>query len=127
MPDEPTLGEVVRRLDRMELLFRELASRKVETELYQRDQREGERRFTEFERDLIAESAARAAAIDELRRTCEKAVDDEAKARREGDAAIIAMVEKGTATWRQTLFNGWLPALFAVAAITVSIWLAKGK
>lgn len=131
MPDEPSLGEVARRLERMEArqeeLWRELTARKVDTELYQRDRREDERRFTELERDLISEVAARTAALDEERRAREKAVEDEKKARQEGDNAIVTRLEKGTATWRQTLFNGWLPALFVVATLAVTIWLAKGK
>lgn len=124
---EPTLGEVVRRLDRMENLFRELASRKVESELYQRDRREDERRFTEFERDLIAESAARTAALDELRRACEKAIADEAKAREDGDVALAARMDSGGANWRQAVYNGLLPTLCVLITLAVSIWLAKGK
>ena len=131
MADEPSLGEVARRLERMEArqeeLWRELTARKVDAELYQRDQREVERRFVELERDLIAEVAARTAALDEERKAREKAVEDEAKARKDGDNAMVALLEKGTATWRQTLFNGWLPSLFVVSTLAVTIWLAKGK
>lgn len=48
MPDEPSLGEVVRRLARLE----ELLLRLVSTDLYTRDQREMERRFAELEGDI---------------------------------------------------------------------------
>lgn len=131
MGSEPTLGEVVRRLERMEArqeeLWRELTARKVDAEVYQRDRRETERRFTELERDLINEVAARTAALDEEHRSRDKAIEDESKARETGDKAIVALLEKGTASWRQTLFNGWLPALFVVATLAVTIWVAKGK
>ena len=88
MPDEPSLGEVVRRLERMEArqeeLWRELTRRMVDTDLYGRDQREIERRFTELERDLIAEVAALTAALDAETKAREKAVVDEAAARQAG-------------------------------------------
>lgn len=48
MADEIQLGEVVRRLDRMETILLRLVS----ADVYNRDQREVERRFTEIEGDL---------------------------------------------------------------------------
>lgn len=121
MPDEqPTLGEVVRRLERMEArqeeLWRELTARKVDVDFYQRDRREDERRFVELERDLLQEIAAR-----------EKAVDDERRAREDGDKALANRMDSGGANWRQALYNGLLPSLFLLLTLAVTIWVAKGK
>ncbi|WP_433234008.1 hypothetical protein [Actinomadura nitritigenes] len=128
MPDEPSLGEVARRLERMEArqeeLWRELTARKVDAELYQRDRREDERRFTELERDLISEVAARKAALDEERKAREKAVADERAGREAGDKAIVDRLQQTGTNWRQVLFSGLLPSLFFIVTIAVTVLLA---
>ncbi|MBA9003655.1 hypothetical protein [Thermomonospora cellulosilytica] len=107
MPNEPSLGEVVRRLDRMEArleeLVREMGLRVVSAELYARDQRELERRFTELERDLAQERADRETAIRELK---------------------TQQVQQGT-NWRQAVYAGILPTLFILLTLGVQIWLAS--
>lgn len=96
MADEVSLAEVVRRLVRLEQLLQELSLRLVSTDVYNRDQREFERRFTEIERDLAEERTARRADIAEV------------KARLDGT---------GT-NWRQAIYAGVIPGvLFLVATL----------
>lgn len=107
MVDEPGLGEVVRRLDRLEVrleeLIRELALRLVSADVYSRDQREAERRFTEMERDLIAEVEARKAADTELR---------------------DSLSQQGS-NWRQAVYAGVIPG--ALFLIGILLQLKGGK
>lgn len=118
MPDEPSLGEVVRRLDRLESrleeLLREMGLRVVSVDLYARDQREIERRFTEMERDLLQEVEARKAALVEER-----------TARENGDREIKNDLGQQGTNWRQTLYSGLLPTLFLVITLAIQIWLAR--
>lgn len=102
MPNEPfSAGELGRRLDRIEGLLLRLVSQDV----YSRDQRETERRFTELERDLAEERDARKEAV---------------KALREERA-------NSGATWRQALYSGLIPAVFFVITMAVTLSRAGGK
>lgn len=102
MADEISLGEVARGIKRIEERLQDLSTKVVSAEVYGRDQRELERRFAELERDLEAERTAR-----------EKDI-----------AAVYKRLEQGGANWRQTLYNGLLPAVFFVITIVVTLWVA---
>lgn len=131
MPDEVGLGEVVRRLERLETrleeLMREFAVRVVSVDLYTRDQRELERRFGEMERDLMQEVEARKAALAEERRARENALAEERTARENGDRELAGRLDKAGTNWRQALYNGLLPALFFMVSIAVTVILARGR
>ncbi|MFI7707596.1 hypothetical protein [Nonomuraea sp. NPDC049480] len=102
MADEPTLGELSRRLDGMTAMLAQLVQRAE----YLADQRLAERRFIEIERDL-----------EDFRRT----LADDIKAVR---ALLDAAAEKRTSNVRQAFYAGILPALLVLAGIVVQIWLA---
>lgn len=101
MPDEPSLGELLRRLDRIEGLLRGLVSHDV----YSRDMREMERRFTELERDL-----------------------DKERDERQREVTAIRAERKDTgANWRQAIYNGLIPAFLCLLTIVVAVSRASGK
>ncbi|WP_433519032.1 hypothetical protein ACQP2T_28045 [Nonomuraea sp. CA-143628] len=102
MPDEPTLGELSRRLDNNAAMLTQLVQRAE----YAADQRLTERRFIELERD-----------VDEVRRT----LGDDIKAVR---SALDAAAEKRTSNVKQAFYAGILPAVLVLAGIVVQIWLA---
>lgn len=123
--DEPSLGELGRRLDQ---LFA-LVARMVGADVYTSDQRASERRFGEVERD-----------VEELRRQHERDVED---LRRQHTEAIKALMEEIKAIMqrlsvreqkagegrRQALYAGILPGLLFVlsTAVTVILALRSGK
>lgn len=92
-------GEIARRLDKLEELLRELATRFVLQELYLRDQREWERRVTELDRDLAEERQAR---------------KDEVKAIRD------QLRESGT-SWRQAIYAGVIPSVLFLVGILLQL------
>jgi hypothetical protein len=100
--DEPTLGELTRRLDGLTAMLAQLVSRAE----YAADQRLAERRFTEVENDVA-----------DLRRQ----VTEELKALK---TSIDAATEKRGTNVRQAVYAGLLPALFMMVSIVVQIWLA---
>lgn len=110
MSDEPSLGEVVRGLDklekRLEQFIREFSLRVVDTAVYGRDQREWERRFTEMQRD-----------IEQVREAGEKAV----KAITD---RLDAQTTSKRADWRQVVFNGLVPGISLLLTLLVTILLA---
>jgi len=100
--DEPSLGELSRRIDHVTSTLGQLVQR---TE-YTADRRFDDRRFAEIEADL-----------GELRRT----LSDELKALK---TSIDAATEKRGTNVRQAVYAGLLPALFMMVSIVVQIWLA---
>jgi len=100
--DEPSLGELSRRIDHMIAAQAQLVQR---TE-YTADRRYDDRRFAEIEADLA-----------ELRRT----LSDELKALK---TSIDAATEKRGTNVRQAVYAGLLPALFMMVSIVVQIWIA---
>lgn len=106
--DEPSLGEVVRHLHRIEGQLTDLSVRVVSADLYARDQRELERRFGALEREVQG-----------LRDRLERDV-----------GAVEARVEaQGTQSGtnlRQALYSGLLPAAICVVTLLVSALSARG-
>lgn len=102
MADDWSMGEVVRRLDRLEALIRDLSLRVVPMEVYTRDRAELERRMAELDRDLDAERTAR----------------------KEADRELADRMDKGGANWRQALYTGVIPGVFFVITLTVTVLLA---
>jgi hypothetical protein len=100
--DEPSLGEVSRRIDHVTMSLTQLVQR---TE-YTADRRYDDRRFAELESDVA-----------ELRRQ----LAEDLKALRQ---SIDAATEKRGTNVRQAVFAGLLPALFMMVSIVVQIWLA---
>lgn len=107
MPDEPSLGEVVRRLDRMEVLLQDLTLRLVSADVYTRDQREIGRRLTELERDLADRRREHAEDVKDLRAR----IDDRDKT-------------SGTNV-RQAIYAGLIPAVLFL--VTILLQLKGGK
>lgn len=126
MPEEPGLGEAIRRLDRIEELMR---NGLVPMNVYDRDQREIDRRFTALERQNEslrhwAESLAEAKELEALEREVAKKADAEdvqALARRQETAAQ----QSGTNV-RQAIYNGLLPCLFVLINILIMISQTRG-
>lgn len=102
MVDEPSLGELSRRIDHVIATQAQLVQR---TE-YTADRRYDDRRFAEIEADHT-----------ELRRE----ITEELKALK---ASIDAATEKRGTNVRQAVYAGLLPALFMMVSIVVQIWLA---
>lgn len=99
MGDEVALAEVVRRLVRLESLLQELSLRLVSTDIYTRDQREVERRFTELERDLAEERTARRSDVTEIK----------------------ARFDSQGTNWRQAIYSGILPAILFLVGILLQL------
>ncbi|MEV0993405.1 hypothetical protein [Nonomuraea sp. NPDC050202] len=102
MADEPTLGELWRRLDGVMAMLAQLVQR---TE-YLADQRLSERRFAELERD-----------VEEVRRALDNAVI-------RLEAADEKREEKRGSNLRQIIYSGLLPTVFILLTIAVQVWLA---
>jgi hypothetical protein len=101
--DEPSLGEVSRRIDHVTMSLTQLVQR---TE-YTADRRYDDRRFAELESDLI-----------EMRRM----LTDEIKALR---VSLDAASEKRGTNVRQAVYAGLIPAVLLLLSIVVQIWLAR--
>lgn len=103
MADEPSLGEVSRRVDHVTMSLTQLVQR---TE-YTADRRYDDRRFAELESDVT-----------ELRRQ----LTEEMRALK---ASIDAATEKRGTNMRQAVYAGILPAVLVLMGIVVQIWLAR--
>lgn len=107
MADEPTLGELQRLIERIDRHLQDLASKIVQVEVYNTEQRAWERRFSEVERDLA----------------------EEKQARREAVKALQERLDRSGTNWRQAVYSGLIPAVFFIVtiAVTVSLALRGGK
>ena len=103
MADEPSLGEVSRRIDQVSMSLTQLVQR---TE-YTADRRFDDRRFTELESDVT-----------ELRRQ----LTEDMRALK---ASIDAATERRGTNMRQAVYAGIVPAVFVLVGIVVQIWLAR--
>lgn len=103
MADEPSLGEVSRRIDQVSMSLTQLVQR---TE-YTADRRFDDRRFGELESDVV-----------ELRRH----LTEEMRALK---ASIDAATERRGTNVRQAVYAGVLPAVLVLMGIVVQIWLAR--
>ena len=106
MADEPSNAELARRMDRIEVLLQDLSLRLVSSDVYNRDQRETERRFAELERELAEERLARKEDVKDLRGR----MDERDKT--------------GGSNFRQGIYSGVIPALLVLAGILVQVFLA---
>lgn len=106
MADDYSTGEIVRRLDRLEELLRDLSLRVVSVDLYTRDRAENERRLAEIERDLLDERQARKEDVRELRDLLDRHAD------------------KQSGNWRQALYGGVIPGCIVLVSVAVQIVLA---
>ncbi|MGR6922543.1 hypothetical protein ACU635_50530 [[Actinomadura] parvosata] len=102
MVDEPSIGELSRRIDHVIATQAQLVQR---TE-YQADRRYDERRFAEMEADLA-----------ELRRQ----LNEDLRALK---TSIDAATEKRQSNVRQAVYAGILPAVLVLLGIVVQIWIA---
>jgi hypothetical protein len=103
VPDEPSNGELARRLDKIEILLQGLVSRAE----YTIDQRHVERRLADIDRDVADLRDKHDKDVGELR----KALADDGK--RQG------------VNFRQAVYSGALPAI--LCAISVLLALKVGK
>lgn len=102
MPNEPTLGELSRRMDGVAMSLAQFVQRAE----YAADQRLSERRFTELEHDLAEVRRELAADIKAVR------------------LALDAAAEKRVSNMRQSVYAGLLPAVLVLLGIVVQIWIA---
>lgn len=102
MPDAPSLGEVVRRLDGIQ----QLLARVVHQDVYLAEQRAVERRFADIERNV--DTAVRGL-TDDLR---------------ELRASIDRAAERRGSTMRQNVYSIIIPAVIFLASVLVQIYLA---
>jgi uncharacterized FlaG/YvyC family protein len=108
--DDVSPGEVVRRLDRIESHLQELSLRLVSADVYNRDQREIERRFAEVERNLADERAARKEAIKAMQEQLDQAVKD-----------LQKRLDQGSANWRQAVYGGLIPSVLVLIGILLQL------
>ncbi|WP_067483753.1 hypothetical protein [Actinomadura hibisca] len=106
MTNDWSMGEVVRRLDRIEQHLGDMGLRLVPVDLHTRDRAETERRFAELERDVA----------------------DERQARKDGDKDIRDQLDRqndrqGT-SWRTAIYSGVIPS--ALFLITILLQLKSG-
>lgn len=113
MVDEPSPGELSRRLDGLTAMLAQLIQRAE----YAADQRLIERRFTEVESDV---SQLQRALLDEVRGL--RSALDAAVSRLE--AADEKREEKRGGNFKQMIYSGILPTLFILVTIAVQVWLA---
>lgn len=104
MADEPSNGELARRLDEIARLLRDVPAR-------------GE--YLEYQRRVDQRFADMAADIAEVRHVHD--VDVKEHQRRHDDDRK----QRGT-DWRQALYQGLMPFAVAAAAVLLGMWLAKG-
>lgn len=102
MADEPSPGELARRLGDLQ----HAAQRLMSQEVFVAEQRAIERRFITLERDLQAISDRLEGEI--------KALETRVEGRER---------DRG-ANWRQSMFAGVIPAALLLVSILVQIWLA---
>jgi len=105
--DDPTLGEIGRRLAEMASDVRDLPGRAE----YTSDRRGLDYRFSELGRDLEDIRKRHAADFQEINRRISAELK-EAIAKRQ--------------SWRQIIYTGLIPALVALLAILAQIWLRSG-
>lgn len=105
MPEDPGLGEAIRRLERIEELIRDGL---VPSNVYDRDQRETDRRFSAVERQVEA--------LRQMAETFADAKDVEELERRQETAAQ----QSGTNV-RQAIYSGLLPSLLCVLTIVLQL------
>lgn len=103
--DEPSNGELARRLDKIELLLQGLVSRLE----YTTDQRHLEHRFGEVERDIA-----------DLRRVHEEDIKD-VKKRIENDG------QSRGSNVRQAIFSGLIPGVLFLVSILLTLSQSRGK
>lgn len=107
MADEPSNGELGRRLDAIHQLVQGLVGRLE----YAEYQRALEHRLTNIDRD-----------IEDVRTQHAKDIKD---VRRE-HADSLRSAGENRLSWRAVVYAGLLPALLVLVSILVQIWLAKG-
>jgi chromosome segregation ATPase len=114
--DEPSNGELARRLDDIARLLQGLVSRAE----YTADQRHVERRFTEMEHDIAEKRRVHEQDIRDLREE-NKDLRTEIKGLRTELAA--ANSNNGT-NFRQAIYSGAVPGIIFLLGIIVTIFLA---
>jgi hypothetical protein len=97
--DDVSTGEIVRRLDRLEVLLQDLSMRLVSADVYNRDQRETERRFAELERELA----------------------EEKQARKEDIKTLADRMDKGGSNVRQAIYAGLIPSVLFLVGILLQL------
>lgn len=102
MQNDPSPGELGRRLDDLRHLIQKLTPQ----DLFLAEQRVGERRFITIERD-----------IQELRRR----LDEELKAL---TSKIEARERERGNNWRQSVYAGVIPAALLLVSLFVQVWLS---
>lgn len=109
MADEPSAGELNRRIDGLAAVTAQLVTR---TE-YAADRRYEDRRFVEVEKDVAdmrnEQAAFRAQISQDLKELA---------------ASIKDAAEKRGSNAKQHVYNGLLPAVLVLLGIAVQIWLA---
>ncbi|MEU8247392.1 hypothetical protein [Nonomuraea sp. NPDC048916] len=101
MPDEPSPGELARRL----VDLQHAAQRFMSQELFVAEQRATERRLTTIERDLSGLASR---------------LDGEIKAL---TTRMEARERERGANWRQSVYAGVIPAALLLVSLLVQIWL----
>lgn len=109
MPDEPSLGEVVWRLENLEALLRDLSLRVVSEDVYSRDQRETDRRISQLERDLAAEREARKTEVEKVREQ------------------VTSTTSQSGTNVRQAIYSGLIPAALFLVSILINLSNSRGK
>ena len=99
MADDVSPGEIVRRLDRLEVIL----LRQVSADVYNRDQRETDRRLTELERDLGEEVERRRQDIKDLR------------------ARMDEREKTSGANIRQAIYAGLIPSVLILIGILLQL------
>ena len=99
MTNDWSMGELVRRLDRIEQQLHELSVRVVPGDLYARDRAEIERRLAEIERDIVEERLAR----------------------KEADRDLKEQIAGQGTNWRQAIYAGVIPGLLFLIGILLQL------
>ncbi|MFI6296696.1 hypothetical protein ACIBEJ_34260 [Nonomuraea sp. NPDC050790] len=117
MADEPTLGELSRRIDGLTSMLAQLVTRAE----FSAEQRLVERRFSEIEGDVGDVRRALLSEVTGLRTALEGAV-----ARLE--AADEKREDKRGSNLRQMVYAGLIPAVLVVLSTVINIWMTtKGS
>lgn len=93
------MGEVVRRLDRIEQQLLDLSRQALSPDLYSRDRSEIERRLADLERDIA----------------------DERQSRREADKELRDAITGQGTNWRQAIYAGVIPGLLFLVGILLQL------
>jgi hypothetical protein len=118
--DEPSNGELARRLDDIARILLGLVSRAE----YTADQRHTEHRFAELEHDIAEKRRGHDEDMREMRVELTKLRDETKDVREKVGEKLAERDRSSSVNFRQAIYNGIVPGIFLVITLLVTVFLA---